>query len=243
MKTCSQVTKSARLSIFAATMTLLISACGGGGDAAPESAATTTPSTASEPAATPTPTACTAAPIGSTGYSLVFKGCDATNVATYYDKTECVRDNATGLIWQGQTGPGTGLRANNEIRSNLDNTAKLQKGFSAPFTTPTQSDIDAITNSIGFKNAVNSSNLCGSSAWRLPTESELLSIVKTGSPAPAIDADWFPNLFGSTSGYWTSTPNSAAGDHFAKVVSFGNGSVSSGYREDRIGHRVRLVHN
>ena len=55
-----------------------------------------TTTTSSAPSLVP-PT-CTLATNASTGYSLVFKDCDASNAATYYDKTECVRDNATGLI-------------------------------------------------------------------------------------------------------------------------------------------------
>ena len=86
----------------------MLLACSGGDS---ESTADATSGTASAPSATdpaaPAPAACTAAPIGATGYSLVFKGCDAANVATYYDKSECVRDNATGLIWQGQTPAGS----------------------------------------------------------------------------------------------------------------------------------------
>ncbi|HOZ67571.1 MAG TPA: hypothetical protein PLH13_09090, partial [Burkholderiaceae bacterium] len=85
------------LALAACSMLL---ACSGGGDA--EAPADTTSGTASTPSAAdpsaPAPAACTAAPIGATGYSLVFKGCDAANEATYYDKSECVRDNATGLI-------------------------------------------------------------------------------------------------------------------------------------------------
>ena len=74
------------------------------------------------------PTACTADAIGSTGYSLVFKGCSAANVAEYYDKTECVRDNATGLIWQGQTPAGTGLRANDaSTKLTYDSMTEQQK--------------------------------------------------------------------------------------------------------------------
>jgi hypothetical protein len=57
------------------------------------------PAPAPTPTPTPTPTACTAAPIGSTGYSLVFKGCDANNVATYYDKTECVRVKPMTVVY------------------------------------------------------------------------------------------------------------------------------------------------
>ena len=141
----------------------------------------------------PTP-ACTAATINpAEPYSLVFKGCDANNVATYYDKTECVRQNSTGLIWQGQTPAGTGLRANDQYKTNFDSTTELQKWNGTTFVTPTQAEVDAITNSIGFKNAVNATNLCGSSAWRLPTKDELLGIVKINAAAPMIDTDWFPN--------------------------------------------------
>jgi len=113
---------------------------------------------------TPTPTACTAAPINPTEpYSLVFKGCDANNVATYYDKTECVRQNSTGLIWQGQMPAGSGdLRANDQYKTNYDSTIELQKSNNGSPKAPTQAEIDASTNSIGFKNAVNLSNLCGS---------------------------------------------------------------------------------
>ena len=57
-------------------------------------------SSASASASTCTCT-CTAAPTGSTGYSQVFKGCDAANVATYYAKDECVKDNATNLCGSG----------------------------------------------------------------------------------------------------------------------------------------------
>ena len=151
------------------------------------------------------PTACTAAAIGSTGYSLVFKGCSAANVAEYYDKTECVRDNATGLIWQGQTPAGTGLRANDQYKTNFDSTTGNQNYNSGNPIPATQTQIDAITNSIGFKNAVNGTNLCGSGAWRLPTKDELLSIVKT-TEAPTIDNAWFPNT-PSYKLYWTSSPD------------------------------------
>ena len=193
---------------------------------------------------TPTPTACTAAPIGSTGYSLVFKGCDAANVATYYDKTECVRDNATGLIWQGQTGPGTGLRANDELKTNFDSTTALQKwnGDIPPtFRSPTQMEIDDITNSIGFKNAVNNTNLCGSSAWRLPTKDELLGIVKT-SESPTIDNVWFPNTAGRY--YWTSSHDDASGAAYAWHVGFDFGYAAGGLLDNYDGDDpVRLVRN
>jgi len=153
----------------------------------------------------PKPTACTPAAIGTTGYSLVFKGCDANNIATYYEKTECVRDNSTGLIWQGQTGPGTGLRGNDQFKSNFDSTSALQKWDGSNWVTPTTEDINAGTNSIGFKNAINSTNLCGGNDWRMPTLGELGCLVKGVNPA--FDQEWFPNTaYIDVGGYWTSSP-------------------------------------
>lgn len=147
---------------------------------------------------------CKAAATGSTGYSAVFKGCDANNVATYYDKTECVKDNATGLIWQGQTGPGTGLRGNDQYKTNFDSTEGKQNWNNNNPTLPaTQPQINAISNSIGFKNAVNATNLCGFSNWRLPTVDELEAL-STSLDTVGFIHPWFPNIL--LSWYWASTP-------------------------------------
>ncbi|HMS26129.1 MAG TPA: DUF1566 domain-containing protein [Burkholderiaceae bacterium] len=148
---------------------------------------------------------CTPAPIGTTGYSLVFKACDANNIATYYDKTECVRDNSTGLIWQGQTAAGTGtLRDNDKRYTNFDSITSLQKWDGMTWVAPSQDDLDASTNSIGFKNAINTSTLCGGSDWRVPALNELSCLVVGDSP-PYIDLVWFPNTLVDKQPYWTST--------------------------------------
>jgi hypothetical protein len=201
------------------------------------------PTTAPTPTPTPTPTACNAAPIlASEPYSLVFKGCDANNVATYYDKTECVRQNSTGLIWQGQTAIGTGLRANEQYKTNYDSTTELQKsiGVGSPIA-PTQTEIDATTNSVGFKNAVNATNLCGSGAWRLPTKDELLGIVKINATAPMIDTDWFPNT-PQYGWYWSASPY-PGNAYYAWGVSFYDGIAYDGGRDSSYGDHllVRLV--
>ena len=209
-------------------------------------AACLTPTPAPTPAPAPAPApvpitvpACTAAAIGSTGYSLVFKGCSAANVAEYYDKTECVRDNASGLIWQGQTAAGTGLRANDQYKTNYDSTTALQKwrgtnsgpgGALDPvndFIAPTLAEVNASTNSIGFKNAVNATNLCGSGAWRLPTKDELIGIVKP-TEYPTIDNAWFPNTMDWY--YWTSSPL-AGYAHIARSVHFFDGYASYELRD------------
>lgn len=185
---------------------------------------TCTDTPAPAPVTPVTPTACTPDAIGSTGYSLVFKGCSAANVAEYYDKTECVRDNTTGLIWQGQMPAGSGhLRANDQYKSNFDSTTELQKWNGLAYVAPTQADLDAPDNSIGFKNAVNGSNLCGSGAWRLPTKDELLGIVKINPTTPMIDTDWFLNTH-QYGRYWSATPYEGNAWN-AWVVRFDNGNA------------------
>ena len=191
--------------------------------------------------ATPTPS-CVQPAYPSTGYSQVFKGCDAANVATYYAKDECVRQNSTGLIWQGQMPAGSGhLRANDQYKTNFDSTTGDQNWNGGTPIPATQGQIDAITNSIGFKNAVNATNLCGSNAWRLPTKDELLGIVKT-SEYPTIDNSWFPNTVDRY--YWTSSPY-AGYANLAWYVNFYDGDAYYDIRVNYYGYYdlnlVRLV--
>ena len=131
-------------------------------------------------------------------YSLVNKA-----VGTY-DKLECVNDNSTGLVWEGKTNNG-GARPANDTFTNFDSTTSAQKQDGS---NPTQAEIDASTNSIGYVNSTNAgSGLCGFTDWRLPTKDELLGIVDT-SQTPKIDNVWFP--YTSSATYISSTP--VAGD-------------------------------
>ena len=137
-----------------------------------------------------------------------------------YAKTECVKDNITGLTWEGK--PTSGLRAASNTYTHYDNTAAAQvwdgsDGFSP--VTPTQAQIDAATNTVSYVNAVNASALCGYTDWRLPTADELQGIVDYGVayPGPTIDGTWFPNTQRNL--YWTGTEfpglfSNAWGVHF-----------------------------
>ena len=191
--------------------------------------------------ATLTPADCNAATFGSTGYSLVFKACDANKVATYYDKTECVRDNATGLIWEGKT--TYGLRAGGNKYNNLDSTSLLQiaantvpSTVATPARSPTQAEIDAPDNSIGYKNNVNAISLCGSTAWRMPTKDELQGIRIAGTTTQ-IDLTWFPST--NMSGYYaTSTPFGTQAER-SSVVQFGAGTVDNWLRDGTVWDATR----
>lgn len=200
----------------------------------------TTTTTTSGASLTVAPT-CTLATHGSTGYSLVFKACDASNVATYYDKTECVRDNATGLIWEGKT--PFGLRAGDNKYNNLDSTSLLQIAantvpltVATPARRPTQAEIDAPDNSSGYKNNVNALTLCGSGLWRLPSKDELQTLRLPGATAQ-IDLDWFPNT--NLNGYYCTSTQFGLQEERSWVMRFfeeGTNTVDNLLRDGTVRH-------
>jgi hypothetical protein len=128
----------------------------------------------------------------------------------------CVQDNVTGLMWEVKTMDG-GLRDWNKTYTN----------YSATYN-PYGLYYGTATDASGFVGAVNATNLCGYSDWRLPTADELQSIVDYGVayPGPTIDATWFSNT--KNSHFWSTTPISIAGysDSYAVVVNFSDGLVN-----------------
>ena len=149
----------------------------------------------------------------------------------------CVKDNVTGKVWEVKTADG-GLRDWTKTYTNYDSTASAQFYNGTAFVNPTQVQIDAATNSIGFKNAVNAAGLCGANDWRLPTPDELQGLVDYGVayPGPTIEATWFPNTQGN--GFWSSSPY--VGDAYvAWFVLFGVGYVNVNVRSNS--YYVRLV--
>ena len=153
-----------------------------------------------------------------------------------YAKTECVKDNITGLTWEGKTASPATSRLGTSTYTNYDSTTSAQKWVGgSTYVNPTQTEIDASTNSIGYKNAVNTSTLCGYTDWRLPTKEELQGILAS-SGSLRIDTTWFPNT--QAWYYWSSSPY--VGDpNNAWNVDFGSGDVYSSYRNGN--NHVRLV--
>ena len=142
-----------------------------------------------------------------------------------YDKTECVQDNNTGLIWEGKTASPATSRLGTSTYTNYDDANSAQKYNGSAYVNPTPAEIDASTNSIGYRNSVRTLNLCGYTDWRLPTKEELQGILAS-SGSPRIDTAWFPNT--QESFYWSSSPYVGNSDD-AWNVNFVNGYVYDYY--------------
>ena len=121
----------------------------------------------------------------------------------------CVLDNITGLMWEVKTADG-GLRDGGNIFTNFDSTTELQKldrtKYAMTYIAPTQAEIDAPTNSAGYRNRVNAQGLCGYSDWRIPGVDELQTIMDFNASYKTrfVDANWFPNTRYSNT--WSSSP-------------------------------------
>ena len=160
-------------------------------------------------------------------YSLV-----ANAGGGFYDKTECVKDLITGRVWEGKTASPATSRLGTGTYTNYDSTTSAQKWVGVySSVNPTQTEIDASTNSIGYRNTVITSNLCGYNDWRMPTVGELQGILASSGNL-RIDTTWFPNT--QASFYWSSSPS------VSHVTSAGLVNFSSG--NDAITDRSHNAH-
>ena len=121
-----------------------------------------------------------------------------------FAKTSCVKDNSTGLIWEGKPADG-GLRDFNRTYTNYGD--------------------GRVGDASAYVAAVNTAGLCGATDWRLPTADELQGLVDYGVayPGPTIDATWFPNTQGNW--FWSSPPYVGFAN-YAWVVNFIDGGVN-----------------
>lgn len=153
-----------------------------------------------------------------------------------YPVTDCVKDTTTGLTWEGKLPKGGGIRSYTLSYTNYDSAEKMQffDNKSLP-RKPTTAEVNDSGNSMGYAKAVNAAGLCGFNDWRLPTQKELLTLVKDNN-SPSIDTTWFPNT--AKYGYWTSTPDPQY-VQFGLHVNFEDGKGDSLVRTEYL--LVRLV--
>jgi Protein of unknown function (DUF1566)/Repeat of unknown function (DUF5648) len=155
-----------------------------------------------------------------------------------FAKTECVKDNVTGLMWEGR--PNTGVRSNQNL-TNFNSTTEPQKWDVTvnALVTVTQAEIDAITNSVGYQSYVNSIALCGYTDWRMPSIDEVDTLIDTSNmPFAHLDITWFPN---SALNIWSRTAlvNPQFPGRAWLAINSGEGSLFNDSRYST--HGVRLV--
>lgn len=140
----------------------------------------------------------------------------------------CTLDTASGLLWETKSASASHLRYAQHRYTWFD--ASTGSGAAGnPLTCNNALGVQPC-NTETYAAAVNSSRLCGHNDWRMPTLSELQSILDTGYSAPAVNPDYFPNALSDF--YWTGSPyaNSTTQAwyvHFGTAFSYGNASRSS----------------
>jgi hypothetical protein len=115
----------------------------------------------------------------------------------------CTRDNVTGLLWEVKT-DDNGLRDKDRFYTWYNSNASSNGGDPG---IPTAGDcVNTACDTEKYAAAVNVTNLCGHTDWRLPRKEELRSLVdysKSGVSQPTIDTAFYPNtrsLF-----YWSAS--------------------------------------
>lgn len=156
----------------------------------------------------------------------------------------CVKDNVTGLIWEVKTddAKASALRSKQDVFSWYHSQSATNGGNVGALSADkeecfgyTAGDAASYCHTEGYVNRVNSTALCGITAWRLPSLNELQSIAHFGQVDPAIDHHFFPNTL--STGAWTS---SFYTDELTWTVDFRNGGDATYYRTDM--RPIRLVH-
>jgi|GEM_PF-1385755 len=151
---------------------------------------------------------------------------------------ECVKDNATGLIWEQKTDDG-GLRDKDWVHSWYypDNTKN--GGHSGSLGVDScGGTLNGKCNTQSYVDALNAANYCGLNNWRLPNRMELLSIVDRGRFTPTINPV-FINTNTINYEYWSSS-TTAFKNSEAWIVYFDSGAGYQ-YGDKKRGLKIRSI--
>jgi hypothetical protein len=123
----------------------------------------------------------------------------------------CVIDNQTGFMWEIKSSSSESLYAADDIFTLYNTDGALNGGAAGEIGADNASCFGYVDgseatycNTEAFVNRVNAADYCGYSDWRIPTFTELLSIIDHSQYAPAFDATYFPNA--TNDYYWSASP-------------------------------------
>lgn len=139
---------------------------------------------------------------------------------------ECVKDHATGLVWEQKTNDHSVRHYNNVYAWYVPN-AKANGGNAG-------NDNDG-HNIHAHISKLNAMNYCGHNDWRMPNVTELRSLVNFGKTGLTIDPIFAHSL---PYYYWTGSPDASHKD-YAWVINFYNGDDN--YYNKSESHYVRAV--
>ena len=188
---------------------------------------------------------------GHAGFSFTKLDSSGNALVASASSWSCVKDNVTGLVWEVKTDSGLQNKLSTYTWYNSTNTndggdhgigdtgTGTTTGYE--FTAGTKAGSDNCFNNgrcdtekyIADVNA--SSGLCGSTDWRLPSKSELISIVDNSKTSFVADLNYFPNT--QNAEYWSSSPYAASIG--AWIVGFKYGVIQAKSKE--FTYHIRLV--
>jgi hypothetical protein len=164
---------------------------------------------------------------------------------------DCVLDEITGLLWEVKKGVdgvygNRGLHDGDDLFTWYNPNSKTNGGLLGDWNSESKQcagykagQPESYCNMDEFKLRVNQQGLCGFKDWRVPTLTELATVINYGHAYPAVDTAYFPHMQKELF-IWSSTP-SAGAQNAAWALSAEYGYTAPARYTDN--YRVVLVRN